>query len=130
VVFAHDLAIGIERDVGHVLALEHAGDQLADASVAADDDVVDIVVGRVYCVPGLSFVFQVGAQSARQNSDQRCEHHRQDHDAERRVRDGLVQDADGTPETYGDEGEFAGLNSNSDNSAAVDRGTPNIRVAR
>ena len=39
-IFGHQLAIGIERDPGHVFAVEHARDHLADAAEAADHDMI------------------------------------------------------------------------------------------
>ncbi len=44
-VLAHQLAVGVEREERHVLGLEHPGDRLADAPVAADHHVIGELAG-------------------------------------------------------------------------------------
>ena len=109
-VLAHQLAVAVERDERHVLGLEHPGDRLADAPIAADHHVAGELAGaRPRHVLAVREVLQTVTEPAAAPRPQRCRHHAEaDHrggDLRRLRRQDLGETAEGDDH----EGEFAAL---------------------
>ena len=103
-------AVGVERDPGHVLAVEHARDRLPDAAEAADQDVIaqlgDLGVGNVEIVV---VRLEPRGDMPGEDREQRRHHHAEPRDRDRAGRDVLRQEIVAAREPDHDEGEFAGL---------------------